>query len=131
MKPPKRANMTAILAVFGLCAGTSSGFAGLAPITLATDGVGYITPTIIPPSGLDLSYLNNMINVYDGRATSPMDGETYTVDKGSSTPASPNLPVSTSLDSEITPSDADGKGQPTATVHLGGGTGFLYLIAQW
>ena len=98
------------------------------PITLATYGVGYIEPTVIPPSGLDSTFLNDMIDVFNGTAVSPIAGENYYVDKGSSTPGSLN--PANPLNAEITPSAGDGKGQATATLHLGAG-GFSYLVAQW
>ena len=67
-----------------------------------------------------------MITVYNSGVSSAP----YIVDKGTTTPAAPTLPLALSLNSEITPSALDGYGQPTATIHLGAG-GFEYLIAQW
>jgi hypothetical protein len=112
--------LAAALAVAAFCAVTSA----LASITLANDGVGYIRPTIIPPSGLSVSDLNGMISVFN----SGVSAAPYIIDKGTSTPAT--LLLALSLNSEITPSALDGYGQPTATVHLGTGGG-QYLIAQW
>jgi len=121
---PKLATAVAAIALW---AGAS--MPANAALTLADNGVGYIVPTVIPPSGLGVTYLNNMIDVYNGTAVSPIDGENYTVLKGTFTPP-PALATASSLGSDITPSSGDGKGSPTATIHLGTG-GFSYLIAQW
>lgn len=90
-------------------------------------GVGAITPTIIPPTGVNNTYLNNMIGVYNGTLSSPIAGEVYTVMKGSLTPAAPGLPSSPSLGGKVSVD-----GSPTSwNIDLGAGGAGDYLVAQW
>ena len=98
-----------------------------AAVTLATQGVGYVRPTLLG-SAFTITELANMIKVYNGTSTSPIAGENYTVVHGSGTPSGP-LSVPTTL----APNPAGGtlgNGLPTATLDLGTG-GYQYLVAQW
>ncbi len=99
--------------------------AGALTVNMATYGVGSITPTVIPPSGLDNTYLVNMVNTYNGGSDQTISGELYHIMQGSLTP-NPNLPVPSSLASEVSIS-----GSPTSQgINLGAGGGD-YLVAQW
>jgi hypothetical protein len=112
-------------------------FISEAAVDLGSDGVGY-TPTVIPPSGMDVSYLSGMISFFNtGNPTSITLGSghnqasySFTKSQGSLTPNT--LPSASSppfkLNSEVT--SFTGQGTPSATINLGSG-GFDYLIAQW
>ena len=108
---------------------------GHAAVDLGGYGVGY-SATVIPPSGMNATYLGDIVSFYNtGAPTSITIGSgkgattySFTKDQGSATPAAPNLPAPTKLNSEIT--SFTGQGTASATINLGGG-GFEYLIGQW
>lgn len=93
-------------------------------VNVATDGVGVFTPTVIPPTGVDDTYLNNMITVYNSHTSGTViSGETYTIIKGSTTPD----PLS---NSSILSANNSVLNSPTNyTFTLPAGT--KYLVAQW
>ena len=98
-------------------------------VNLASYGVGIIDPTIIPPTGMNNTILNNMIGVYNGTLTSPIGGENYTIDQGSLTPAAP-LPGSPSLLPEVGNQSGGTTSTGPDTIDLGAG-GQKYLVVQW
>ena len=101
-------------------------------VNLANNGVGYIEPTFLG-SHFTADVLDNMIEVYNGTLSSPIDSHDYTIYQGSSTPAAP-LVVPMQLGSTVTPGTGSGVGggygSPTALINLGTG-GYTYLTAQW
>lgn len=95
-------------------------------VDLSSYGIGLITPTIIPPSGLDSTYLVNMINTYNSGVNATIGSQFYAIHQGSGTP-NPVLPAppASVLDTGVS-------GSPTShDIDLGPSGAGLYLIAQW
>jgi hypothetical protein len=107
------------------------GARGAVEVDLGNYGVAS-SGTVIPPSGMDATYLEDSVSFYNtGNPPSvAIGGKTYTFTKheGSLTPTPPNLPNPTKINAEIT--SFTGQGSPSATISLGNG-GFEYLIGQW
>ena len=130
--PAVLAKTTALLAV---CASLlTMPHARAAIVDLGGNGVGY-SGTVIPPSGMDVTYLQDIVSFYNtGLPASITIGSgknaatySFTKDQGSLTPP-PDLLSPATLNSEIT--SFTGQGSPSATISLGAG-GFDFIIAQW
>lgn len=108
-----------------------------AAVDLGSNGVGY-SGTVIPPSGMNATYLADMISFYNtGSPSSVTLGSgnnqasySFTKDQGTLTPATLPAPASPpiKINSEVT--TFTGQGTPSGTINLGSG-GFDYIIAQW
>jgi len=110
--------MAAVAAAIALTASPAS-----ATVNLNTDGIGYVTPTIIPPSGFTITYVDNMIGAYNGGSTQTISGETYNVVNAGTFGT---LTDPTSLGAMVPVS-----GGPTSySINLGAG-GYGYLVADW
>lgn len=116
-----------IVAVLALGAIGLAMQAGATPILELTGangyGIGYIMPNQNPADFSDADLLN-MTKVYNGAASSPIAGLTYTVESGSHSPVTAPTPISGTMTSS-----QNGNNGSSDVITLP--TGVTYLIAHW